>query len=108
MREKGAVPLERLINFGYKLPAAVPSKLESFQTSFETVVGKGCLKVQIMTARNQSNQEILVLDFDFLTRGELNTSDLSRYLDDSHRETKGVFNGFITDEYKTIMRQKLQ
>ena len=103
----GCIPLERYLNFGYKLPVtgSVPDRYELLHTILVVKVGKGNLRIIIEYRENPDlvNSEILVVDFDYFLMGQLESSDVSRFIQQSHGHTKKIFEDLITDDYRRVM-----
>ena len=103
----GVVPLERYLNFGYKLPSKyIPDKFELLNTILIVRIDKGKLKILLETKEmlNITKTEVLVLDFDFMFFGKLDVKNIVEYISDSHKHTKAIFEDLISDEYKKVMR----
>lgn len=103
----GCIPLDRYLNFGYKLPVteSVPDKYELLHTILVVKVGDGKLRIVIEYREKQDiiNSEILVLDFDYFLAGQLKSSEIRHYIQDSHAHTKKIFEDLITDDYRRVM-----
>jgi len=50
------------------------------------------------------NQEGIILDFDYAQEGDLYFSQIDKYLEESHTNTKYFFEQLIADNYKKVMR----
>jgi uncharacterized protein (TIGR04255 family) len=46
----------------------------------------------------------LVLDFDYAKTENLSIANIEEYLDESHDETKRLFEGLLTDSYRTYLK----
>jgi uncharacterized protein (TIGR04255 family) len=64
----------------------------------------GTLTVQIDQVEDESKQPAILLDFDFSMAGELHIDEVDMYLDTSHDETKRLFEGLITQKYRSFLR----
>lgn len=64
----------------------------------------GSLTVQINEVQNESQQSAIFLDFDYSMAGDLHISNVGKYLDDSHAETKRLFEGLLTKQYKAFLK----
>lgn len=107
LREAGVVPLQKYLNFGYKLPTGMPEKLEKFSTKIVSQIDSGKLSttIELIALEDAAQTELIVLDFDYIKVAPLNMSNLSTYLTDSHSHTKKLFMNFISEEYKAVMRK---
>lgn len=103
----GCIPLDRYLNFDYKLPitGSMPDKYELLHTILVVKVGEGKLRIVIEYKEKQDlvNSEILVLDFDYFLTGQMESSGVSSYLKESHSHTKKIFEDLITDGYRRVM-----
>ena len=103
----GCIPLGRYLNFDYKLPVtgSIPDKYELLHTILVVKVGGGKLRIVIEYKEKQDliNSEILVLDFDYFLTGQLKSSEISHYIQESHLHTKKIFEDLITDDYRRAM-----
>lgn len=103
----GVIPLERYINFGYKLPGKnIPDKFELLNTILVVKIDGGKLKI-LLEAKEMSDitkTEVLVLDFDFMIFGKLDVKNIVEYINESHKHTKAIFEDLISEEYKKVMK----
>lgn len=106
--EGGVIPIERYLNFGYKLPDSIPEKYNLLHTVIFVKSGKGNLRVLIQYLKRPDplQTEIILLDFDYFLEGKLSVSDIETYLNESHQHTKKIFEDLTTDEYKIIMSKE--
>jgi uncharacterized protein (TIGR04255 family) len=102
-REGGLLPIERYFRLRVELPSANPSLSSniSFRTAIPTANGSLTLRLECVTSSEQ--QEAFLLDFDYAKISELSFDRLAEYLDESHAETKMLFENIITDEYRKFM-----
>lgn len=103
----GAVPLEKYINFGYKLPSKdIPDKFELLNTILVVKIDGGKLKILLETKEMSdiTKTEVLVLDFDFMFSGKLDVKNIVEYIAESHKHTKAIFEDLVSEEYKKVMR----
>ena len=45
-----------------------------------------------------------MLDFDYAKDVDLNYKNFDAYLEESHKHTKALFEGLVTESYRKIMR----
>ncbi|MEK7849397.1 MAG: TIGR04255 family protein [Candidatus Omnitrophota bacterium] len=103
----GLVPLEKYINFGYKLPGTrIPNQFEQLHTILVVKIDTGKLKILLQTKEitDITKTEVLVLDFDFMYTGQLDAKNIVEYIAKSHTYTKDIFEDLIASEYKKVMR----
>ncbi|MBI5023676.1 MAG: TIGR04255 family protein [Candidatus Omnitrophica bacterium] len=107
VKVNGCIPLERYLNFDYKLPGtgSMPNKYELLHTILVVKVGDGKLQIVIEYREKPDliNSEILVLDFDYFLTGQLKSSEVNCHIQESHTHTKKIFEDLITDEYRRVM-----
>lgn len=108
LSEDGVIPIERYLDFGYKLPNSIPEKYSFLHTVVFVKLGEGNLRILIQYQKlpDALQTEIILLDFDYFLEGKLSFSNIETYLDDSHKHTKKVFEDLTTEEYKIIMNQE--
>jgi len=106
--EDGVIPIERYLNFGYKLPNSIPEKYNLLHTVIFVKLGKGNLRVLIQYLRRPDplQTEIILLDFDYFLEEELFVSNIETYMNESHQHTKKIFEDLTTEEYKIIMSKE--
>ncbi|MCK4329817.1 TIGR04255 family protein [candidate division WOR-3 bacterium] len=104
-RQNGLIPIDKYLNFGYKLPESIPSNFDLFQSILLSKFDDAKLRILINSEPTQAGGEIIVLDFDFSYEGELVTDDYADYLNKSHGYTKCVFEDIISSEYKKFMKK---
>lgn len=97
------VPINRFFKVGINFGSIVPEQFSQFLLIAEIPAGIGSLRLQLGAAE-QSGEDVLVLDFDFWTGGDLHFAEIERYLEASHTETKRLFEGLPTDEYRTYLK----
>lgn len=100
-KEGEFIPVEKYLNFGYKLPDTISNRLSLFSSEFVTKVGNG--KLRAIIQYESSPKDIIILDFDYFLEKQLSSSEISTYLEESHRHTEEIFLSLITEEYKKIM-----
>lgn len=107
VKVEGCIPLERYLNFGYKLPdsGSVPGKYELLHTILVVKVGDGKLRIIIEYREKLDlvNSEILALDFDYFLAGQLKSGEIKSYIQEAHSHTKKIFEDLITDDYRRVM-----
>ena len=106
--EEGVIPIERYINFGYKLPNSIPERYNLLHTVIFVKLGIGNLRVliQYLKRPDPMQTEIILLDFDYFLEEKLLVSNIETYIDESHKHTKKIFEDLTTEEYKIIMMKE--
>jgi len=112
VRENGVIPLAKLLKIGFKVPKSVPEEFKNLDFVFESEHAGGSVITKLQSiekiSSHDSTQEALLLDFDYgkvPTKDlELNFSDVPKYLDEAHQNTRQLFEDFITDEYRQYLR----
>jgi uncharacterized protein (TIGR04255 family) len=98
-----AFPVTNFLNVGVTLGAVESSRFSQFSLSAVIPIASG----RMLTVQVQEDEALsaIVLDFDFAILGDdLKIADVERYLDDSHRETKLLFEGLLTSGYRSFLR----
>lgn len=106
VRIDGIIPLEQYINFGFNLPSKnIPNKFEELHTILLVNIGNGKLKILVQSKeiQNMPKTEVLVLDFDYIISGRLNTDKIVEYISESHKHTKNIFEDLISNSYRKVM-----
>lgn len=100
-------PVTNFLDVSVKLGMVESSRFSRFSLS-AVIPGAsgGSLTVQIQEVEAQENsQPAILLDLDFaMPEGDLHIANVERYLDDSHAETKRVFEGLLTTRYRSFLR----
>lgn len=105
VREGDVFPLANYLNVSVKLPLAFPEKSKYLSVSFvaQTGIGSVTTRIEPLLAEDGSHEAIL-LDFDYAMETDLHIRDIERYLDESHRHTKDMFEQVITDSYRQYLK----
>jgi uncharacterized protein (TIGR04255 family) len=106
-REDGEIPLDQIFNFNISFGHGpkVYKRFENLNLVFITKCGAGEVTTKIESAlEKDTSQEVIVLDFDFAFTKDLSTDGIESYLKLAHRETRGLFDSLITDEYKSYLQ----
>jgi uncharacterized protein (TIGR04255 family) len=105
IREKNIIPINNYLNLKFNLPKSIPSHFQNLSLVFESKTEGGSITTRIFPVVSQGKtQEALILDFDYAKHINLQFKSVEKYLEESHRNTKLLFEEFITDDYKKIMR----
>ena len=103
-RENDLVPIEQFLNINLTLPESLPKKYKNINVMFSSVLDEGTITTKIECLKSiDDNKEALLLDFDFAKQGDLILSNLSSYLNESHKKTKQFFEDLITEEYRQYL-----
>ncbi len=104
-RESGMIPLKTFLNIEINLPKVIPPAFKAASLIFVSQLEKGSITTRIEPVISQDQgQEALILDFDYSKEKDLNYKNLDEYLEESHKHTKALFEGLITENYRKIMR----
>jgi uncharacterized protein (TIGR04255 family) len=96
-------PLAHFLNLQINLGGQRIERFEQFFMTSRIPVGDGFLTIQIGDADVEGGDAI-VLDFDFAKEGELLIDDIETHLDQSHEETKRLFESLLTEGYRAYLR----
>ncbi len=106
IRENDIIPIENYLNIKIVLPNSITTDFKNLSLIFVSQAKEsGSLTTRIESAiSNDKKQEGIILDFDYAQEGDLYFSQIDKYLEESHTNTKHLFEQFITDNYKKVMR----
>jgi uncharacterized protein (TIGR04255 family) len=107
-REKDIIPLSNYVNVNVEFPKAIPSDFLNMMAIFVSKAGDGSITTRIGSAiSTDRTKEVLILDFDYAREGNLQFDLVEKYLVQSHRHTKRLFEDLITEDYKRVMRGEI-
>ena len=106
VRENDIIPIENYLNIKIVLPNSIPTDFKNLSLIFVSQTKQGgSLTTRIESAiSNDKKQEGIILDFDYAQEGDLYFSQVEKYLEESHNNTKYIFERLIADSYKKVMR----
>ena len=106
IRENDIIPIENYLNIKIVLPNSITSDFKNLSLIFVSQTKEGgSLTTRIESAiSNDKKQEGIILDFDYAQEGDLYFSQIDKYLEESHNNTKYIFEQLIADNYKKVMR----
>jgi len=106
LREDGLIPWHRFFTSNLSLPGITPNEFINVGLSYESPCAGGVLTTRIACAKRaaENNREVFLLDFDFAMNEALVIDKLDVYLEESHTQTKRVFEAIIAESYKSVMR----
>lgn len=106
IRENDIIPIENYLNIKIVLPNFITTDFKNLSLIFVSQTKEGdSLTTRIESAiSNDKKQEGIILDFDYAQEGDLYFSQIDKYLEESHTNTKHLFEQLITDNYKKVMR----
>ena len=105
VREKNIVPLTDYLNISIKLPSAFSEHFKNFDLIFVSQTAGGLITTRIeQILKEDGTEEAILLDFDFYKEENLQSSQLEGYLDESHLQTKKMFEEIITDTYRNYIK----
>lgn len=98
-------PVSNFLDAEIRLGVVRSSSFGRFSLAAVIPSGKnGVLTVQINEVESKTQESAILLDFDFAMAGDLHISNLETYLDGSHDETKRLFEGLITEKYRSFLK----
>ena len=106
VRENDIIPIENYLNIKIVLPNSIPTDFKNLSLIFVSQTKQGgSLTTRIESAiSNDKKQEGIILDFDYAQEGDLYFSQVEKYFEESHNNTKYIFERLIADSYKKVMR----
>jgi uncharacterized protein (TIGR04255 family) len=104
-REKNVIPIKNYLNIQIKLPKSMSTDFKNLSMIFvsQTEGGNITTRIEPVISENQT-EEAIMLDFDYAKEKDLNFDSIDAYLEESHKHTKDLFEGLITDNYRKVMR----
>lgn len=104
-REKNIIPIKNYLNIQIKLPKSMSTDFKNLSMIFvsQTEGGNITTRIEPVISENQT-EEAIMLDFDYAKEKDLNLDSIDAYLEESHKHTKDLFEGLITDNYRKVMR----
>jgi uncharacterized protein (TIGR04255 family) len=99
-------PVTSYLDVAVRLGVVESANFERFSLSavIPTASG-GMLTVQIREVVSDTDEPAILLDFDYALQGvDLHIDNVEKYLDDSHAETKRLFEGLLTPTYRSFIR----
>ncbi|MBI4455610.1 MAG: TIGR04255 family protein [Acidobacteria bacterium] len=104
-RESDLVPIGRYFRLRIEFPGVAKTTTSNMSLGCVIPTEKGSLTVRLDCATSQDKaQEVFVLDFDYAKEEDLTSSDLEKYLEESHTYTKEFFETIISDEYRKVIQ----
>jgi uncharacterized protein (TIGR04255 family) len=95
-------PVHELLDVKLTLGSYTPEALRNLAVSVEIPRPSGTLTMRLGPLAG-SDQPLLVLDFDYAKAGDLDVAHLAEYLQESHDETKKLFEGLVTGTYRAYL-----
>lgn len=96
-------PIEQYLKVQMHLGGRQIERFDQFLMTTRIPVSAGSLTIQIGHDAVHGGDAI-VLDFDFAREHDLVIAEIEKYLDQSHQETKKLFESLLTDEYRAYLR----
>ena len=107
-REDEIIPIQRFINFGFKLPEGISNKFTNLSVVFMSKVQDGTVTTRIESIiRSEDQQEALLMDFDFAMTEGITLSRINSCVNKAHKQTRNLFEKLITDDYREYLRGEM-
>jgi len=104
-REDGVAPVEYFFTVGGPLLSVLSGRIAKFSTGFAMLVEGGEITTRIESMiHKDGSQEAFLLDFDFAKSGDLDATDVGKYLDEAHDQSASLFNNLVTKKYHDYIR----
>jgi uncharacterized protein (TIGR04255 family) len=98
-------PASDLLKVGVTLGDYPADSIRNLVIGLEIPRSAGVLTMRL-APRPDSKESQLVLDFDYAKTENLSIANIDEYLQESHDETKQLFEGLLTDSYRSYLRGK--
>lgn len=104
-REKDIIPIDKYLNVNIGLPESIPTNFKGINLIFISQTKEGSITTRIEPVISHDQmQEAIILDFDFTKEKNLKFDMIEKYIDESHKHTKHLFEELIVEDYKKVMR----
>ena len=104
-REKNVIPIKNYLNIQIDLTKSIPTDFKNFNMIFVSQTEGGSITTHIEPVISEvQTGEAIMLDFDYAKESDLDFGSIEEYLEESHKHTKDLFDGLITDDYRKVMR----
>lgn len=103
-REKGIIPLKSYLNVKIDLTPSIPAIFKNLSISFISQTEGGTITTRIEPVIAPDKSEAIILDFDYAKEDNLSMNQLEKYLEESHKHTKYLFEQLITENFRKIMK----
>lgn len=104
-REGNIIPIKNYLNIQIGLPKSIPTDFKHLSMVFVSQIEGGSITTRIEPLISEDKtREAIMLDFDYAKEENLSFHLARKYLDESHKHTKYLFEELITDKYKKVMR----
>ncbi len=104
-REEGVIPIESFLNIGLKVPSVIPEKYNNISIGFVVDSDGGSVTTRIETMTNADQiGEAMLLDIDYAKERNLAIGSVNKYIDESHKSARQLFEGWITDNYRMFLK----
>lgn len=104
-REKNVIPIKNYLNIQIDLTKSISTDFKNFNMIFVSQTEGGSITTHIEPVISEvQTEEAIMLDFDYAKENDLDFGSIEEYLEESHKHTKDLFEGLITDNYRKVMR----
>ncbi len=97
-------PLHRFLQIQMSLGGGTMDRLENLYITSRMPAANGALTLNVGSIKGEQGEDAILLDFDFARTEGLRFAEIERHLDESHDETKQLFESLLTHEYRSYMR----
>lgn len=104
-REEGLIPVENFLTVSLKVPGTIPEKYNNISIGFISESDGGSITTRIETmATADKSGEAMLLDIDYAKEKKLTVTAVNKYIDESHKRARQVFEDLITENYRLFLR----
>ncbi len=104
-RDGGLIPVENFLTVSLKMPGTIPEKYNNISIGFVSESDGGSITTRIETmATADKSGEAMLLDIDYAKEKNLLVTAANKYIDESHKHARQLFEDLITDNYRSFLR----
>jgi len=104
-REGDLIPVENFLTVSLKVPGTIPEKYNNISIGFVSQSDGGSVTTRIDTmAVSDKSGEAMLLDIDYAKEKKLTITAANKYIDESHKQARQLFEDLITDNYRSFLR----
>lgn len=107
-RLKGIIPLNNFLNLSFKGPNYISNEFESIMVNFTSKLNNDSITLNIKNIKSIpipiEEKEAILLDIDYAKTYNLKVKKVKKYMEESHKYNKELFEDLITDQYRKYLK----